>query len=358
MDGQNERIRFYVGGFAQPGETGIRGYALDASSGTCSLVLACASLRNPAYLLCHPRKDVLYAVEEIQPEGGLVTLSTDGGALRELHACPSGGAGPCHLSLSPDARFLFVSHYAGGCLTVFELDENGVPARMSDFVRHTMSAQDREGAVPTRQEAAHVHFALCDGAHVFVSDLGLNRVFVYGWDAARGKLVDRGERIGFPKGAGPRHLDISRDGRHLYVLCELNAQVHVFERSGDGSWRRIQAVSTVPEDFTRFADFDYSVGAAIRIVDGRTLYASTRGHNSMAVFPIASDGRLGERRIFSSEGKTPRDFHVVDGYVLVANQDSGSLAVFKLDIAAGEHRLAAKLSDIGQPSCVCPAREA
>ena len=343
---------FYVGGYARPGEAGIRAYALDPISGHCALTAVCATLRNPSYLLCHPQKEVLYAVEEVQPEGGLVAFSTSGTPWRQLRELPSGGAGPCHLALSPDAKFLFVSHYVGGCLTAFELDENGMPTRVSDFIQHSISERDREGAIPTRQENAHVHFCLCDGKRVFVNDLGLNQVFVYGWDAARGKLIDRGERIEFPKGAGPRHLAISDDGRYLYVLCELNAQVHVFEQSSDGVWQRMQVASTVPEDFTQFADFDYSIGAAIRIVDGNRLYASTRGHNSIAVFRISETGRLSERQVFSSEGKTPRDFHVVDGCVIVANQDSGSLSIFKRGI--GEHSLIAQIHDVGQPSCVCP----
>lgn len=343
-------IRFYVGGFAMPGEVGVRAYAIDPITGHCSLTAAYALLRNPSYLLRHPRQEVLYAVEEVQPEGGLVALSTGGAAWRQLCALPSGGAGPCHLALSPDARFLFVSHYAGGCLSVFELDEDGVPVRPSDFIQHTMTAQDAEGAIPTRQEHAHIHFALCDGERVFVVDLGLNAVFVYGWDAARGKLIDRGERIAFPAGAGPRHLALSGDGKHLYVLCELNAQVHVFEQR-DGAWARVQVASTVPEDFTQFADFDYSIGAAIRVV-GDALYASTRGHNSIAVFPIAGDGRLGQRRLFASGGKTPRDFHAINDCIIITNQDSGNVSIFRRD--SGEHPLIAQIHDIGQPSCVCP----
>ena len=352
------RVSFYLSGFAEPDEAGVRAYSLDPSTGRCTLEAEYTSLRNPAYVLCHPRRPVLYAVEEVNPMGGVVALAMDGVALRPLRALPSGGAGPCHLALSPDARFLFVSHYAGGCLTVFALDEDGVPTRVSDFVQHTMSAQDRDGANPVRQERAHVHFALCDGKRVFVNDLGLNRVFIYGWDAVQGKLVDHGERIEFPKGAGPRHLTVSEDGRHLYVLCELNAQVHVFEQDGDGSWRRVQVASTVPDEFTMFADFTYSVGAAIRLVDGHTLYASTRGHNSIAAFRVAEDGRLSERRIFSSEGKTPRDFEVAQGCVIVANQDSGCISVFRRDDRTGAYRLKSQTCHVGQPSCVCliPAR--
>ena len=348
-----DQADFYVGGFAQPGEAGIRACALDPQTGACQVTAEVATLRNPAYLLCHPRRAVLYAVEEIEPEGRVVALSTGEGSWRQLCSVPSGGAGPCHLALSPDARYLFVSHYAGGCLTVFELDEDGWPVKMCDHLRHERIGAAPEGTNPVRQERAHVHFTLCDGERVFVSDLGLNQVFVYRFDAVRGKLRDCGERIDFPGGAGPRHLALSDDGQHLYVLCELNAQVHVFGRTEDGGWRRVQVESTVPEDFTRFADFTYSIGAAIRIVNGRWLYTSTRGHNSIAVFRMTEDGRLSERRIFPSEGETPRDFHVVRDCLIVANQDGGCLSVFRRDEETGGHALIHQAFGMGQPSCVC-----
>lgn len=350
-------VRFFVGGYAQPGEVGVSAYAMDLATGRCTIEATCDSLRNPSYLLRHPRKAVLYAVEEVEPVGGLVALAVEGDGLRRLTALPSGGAGPCHLAISPDGRFLLVSHYVGGCLTVFALDDDGVPVGVSDAVRHTMSEQDRDGANPARQESAHIHFALCDGERVFVSDLGLNQVFVYGWDAERGRLIDHGERIAFPKGAGPRHLAVSGDGRRLYALCELNAQVHVFERDEDGGWRRVQAVSTVPEDFTQFADYLYSIGAAIRLADDRTLYTSTRGHNSIAVFRVGEAGTLHDRSIFSTEGKTPRDFAVIGRYVIVANQDSGELAVFRQGEGAGVYGLVHRVPDVGQPCCVCVAPE-
>lgn len=354
---EHQNVSFYLGGYAQPGEAGIRAFSFDPRTGGCALLAEHDLLRNPAYLLCHPQRPVLYAVEELQPEGSIVALARDGLELRRLRAFPSGGADPCHLSLSPDGSFLFAANYTGGSLTVLALDEEGLPVRVSDFVRHAAREQDMKGANPVRQESAHAHFSLCDGTHVFVADLGLNTVFVYGWDAARGKLVDQGERISFPDGAGPRHLAVSEYSRHLYVLCELTAQVHVFAREGGGAWQRVQVVSTVPEDFTQFADYAYSIGAAIRIVNGDKLYVSNRGHNSMAAFHISPDGRLSDRHIFASEGKTPRDFQVIGDCLIAANQDSGSLAVFRQDVKTGEHRLIGQTLHVGSPSCLCVTPE-
>lgn len=346
-------INFYVSGYAQRGTPGIGAYSFRPETGGCRITAECALLENPSYLLCHPSKAVLYAVEELQPEGRIAALSTDSSELRQLCAFPSGGADPCHLSLSPDAGFLFVSNYTSGSLTVFALDAEGVPTGISDFVQHSMDAQDKIGANPVRQECAHVHFSFCGGEQVFVCDLGLDRVFVYGWDAARGKLTDRGEQIEFPKGSGPRHLAFSDDGQTLYVLCELNSHVYVFTRDGKETWQCLQAVSTLPEDFTHFADFRYSTGAAVRIAEG-TLYASNRGHDSIACFRIAEDGKLHSRQIFSSGGKTPRDFQVIEDHLIAANQDSGDIEIFRRNAETGECTPVKRVSLAGMhPSCIC-----
>ena len=344
-------IRFYASGYAARGAVGIRECAFDPQTAECTVVAECASLENPSYVLAHPRRPVLYAVEELSPEGRIAALATDGGGLRKLCALPSGGADPCHLSLSPDARFLFVSNYSSGSIAVFRLDGNGVPVEMSDFAQHEMDAARRGMGNPSRQEGPHVHFSHCDGTRVFVSDLGLDAVFVYGWDAARGKLIDRNECIQLPVGSGPRHFVFSADSRFLYVLCELNARIYVFTRDAGDSWRQIQDVATVPEDFRDFSGFNYSAAAAIRLVDDRTLCASNRGHDSIAVFQIAPDGKLGGRRLFSAEGRTPRDFQVFGDYLVVANQGSGNIAVFARN-GANDYSLRGQMRDVGNPSSI------
>ena len=344
-------MHIYLGGYARPGEAGIRKYSFDPRTGGCVLEAAYDRLMNPSWLLCHPRKVVLYAVEELTPEGRIVALSMEGNVLRPLRALPSGGADPCHLSLSPDGRYLFAANYTSGSLAVFALDEAGVPTEMSDFVQHRM---DAPGVNPVRQECAHVHFSLCDGSHVYVCDLGMDAVLVYGWDAVRGKLIDSGARIRLPGGAGPRHLAFSDDMRFLYVLCELRSEVHVFARDPGGNWQNIQAVSTVPEEFEGFADYRYSTGAAIRIVDDGTLCASNRGHDSLALFSIGADGRLSGRRILSSGGRTPRDFQVAGDCLIAANQDDGRISVFRR--TADMEWIGGECAG-GHPSCVCLAPE-
>lgn len=340
--------RVYVGGYAPRGEAGILEYSFDAKSGALRAGRACAALDNPSFLLCHPKKNVLYAVEELAPEGRVVALSTGGGELKALASLPSGGADPCHLALSPDLRYLFVSNYSGGSLAAFALDEAGVPTGRADFVQHRLDAPRTDS---DRQRAAHIHFSLCDGARVYVCDLGMDRVFVYGWDAGRGRLAGTVQEIEFPAGSGPRHLALRADGRFLYALCELNSTVHAFERRADGLWRRIQRIDAAP-GFADHARFDYSVSAAIRLADRETLCVSSRGCDRVAVFHVAPDGTLQLTQQFSSGGATPRDIQIVDDFLLAANQGSGSVAVFRRG-AGGEYRLQETVETIRHPTCIC-----
>ena len=342
----------YVGAYAQPGEPGVRKYSFDPGTGRCAVAAEYDRLMNPSWLLRHPTMPVLYAVEELSLEGRIVALSDDEAGFRQLCSLSSGGADPCHLSLSPDGRHLFAANYSSGSLAVFALDENGVPTGMSDFVQHRM---DAPGVNPARQERAHAHFSLCDGTRAYVCDLGMDAVFVYGWDSVRGKLIDSGERIRLPGGSGPRHLTFSEDGQYLYVLCELRAQIHVFARNENSAWREIQAAPTAPENYDGFSGCSYSVAAAVRIVDGRTLCASNRGHDSLALFSIAADGRLYGRRILPAHGRTPRDVQTIGDCLIAANQDSGCLSIFRRDAESKEYVWIGDAPMAGHPTCVCIA---
>lgn len=340
-------LEFYVGGYAQPEEKGVLKCAFDGER--FEILDSNDELHNPSWLLPHPEKPLLYAVEELSPEGELAVLAAVNGHLKVLHRASTRGADPCHIAMSPDKRHLFVSNYTGGSLAVYELDGDGFPARMTDFILHRMEGL-RVGN-PVRQEAPHMHFSLCDGKYIYVNDLGLNKVFIYGWDFEKGKLIDHGKALEFPAGSGPRHLAFSADGRFLYVLCELNATLHVFRRDGDADWQRVQVVSTISEDWNDFERFTWSCAAAIHFADRHTLYASTRGHNSLACFEVGEDGLLGNRQIISAMGETPRDFLTVGDLLLVANQDSDSVQLFKR--INRNYRITDVSMKAKHPTCLC-----
>lgn len=339
---------FYAGGYAQPGENGILKCAFDGSR--FEVLDANAELCRPSWLLKHPDRPLLYAVEELTPEGRVAVLSEEGGRLRVLASVPTRGADPCHLALTPDRRHLLAANYTGGSLAAFELDADGIPARMTDFLQHPADPDALRGGDPARQEGPHIHFSLCEGGRVYLCDLGLNRVYVYGWDAAGGRLTGVEEIVAFPDGAGPRHLAFGAGGARLYAVCELDATVHVFARA-DGAWRRVQTVSTLPDGAGPAARSGYTA-AAIRFAGARTLCASTRGHDSIAVFDVGADGLLSGRRIVPSGGRMPRDILPARRVLLAANQDGNRIAA--LDGARGEYAGICALEAV-RPTCLCPA---
>jgi len=342
-------IDFWIGGYARQDQPGIRRFSLDADTGRIMRQGEYAGLENPSWLLCHPERPVLYTVEELNPNGRIVALRAGRKGLERICAMSSGGADPCHLSLSPDGGTLFCANYSSGSLSLFALDAEGVPTGMCALRQHAMDAPT-PGAVPGRQEGPHVHFSLCDGRWVYVNDLGLNRTFIYDWDARHQSLGEVVQALEYPPGSGPRHLALSADGSRLYVLCELTATVHVFALEAN-RWQEIQAVSALPAVLTDRAACNHAIGAAIRIADGR-LYASCRGSHTIAAFDIAGDGTLASRRFMEARGRTPRDFQVMDGWLIAANQDSGCVALMRLD-ERGSGAPDAQTIGAVAPSCVC-----
>ena len=338
---------FYVGGYARADQPGIRRFSLDPGTGVIRPGTAFTGLEDPSWLLHHPAKPVLYAVEELTPNGRIAALVETEGGLEQVCSLPSGGADPCHLALSPDGRFLFCANYSSGSLSVFALDADGIPTGMSDHRQHALTAQ---GGVPKRQEAAHVHFSLCDGVQVFVNDLGLDRTLIYAWDGAAGRLGAIARELAFPAGSGPRHLAMGAGGRFLYVLCELTGTVHAFKKDAQG-WRGIQTVSALPEGFDGFAACDRAVGAAIRVAGGR-LYASCRGSDSIAAFDVAGDGTLYARRIVPSGGRTPRDILLLGDWLIATNQDSDAFTLFRRGADGGLMPFGAGVEAV-RPSCIC-----
>ena len=346
-------FRFYVGGYARPGQPGLLKCRLDLTAARLETLSENAELLNPSWVLAHPEKPVLYAVEEDRPEGRLAVMDVDGDVLKKRASLPTGGADPCHICLSPEGRHLLVANYSSGSLAVFGLDAEGLPAGMTDFRQHVMDDAAREGANPLRQEAPHVHFSAFHGGQVYVNDLGLNRIVIYDWDGSRGRLTPAGASISLPAGSGPRHSAFGADGRTLWALCELTARIHVFRRT-DG-WQPVQQVSMVSEDFDAFEAHEWSTGAAIRQVDARTLCATARGDNTLAVFDIAPDGRLTRRQLIALDGRTPRDFNAFGDALVVALQDSDLVAVYRKD-SEGLYRKTEMEMPAVKPTCVAGLR--
>ena len=273
------------------------------------------------------------------------------GALTALGSRSSGGADPCHLLVHPGGRFLLVANYVTGAVTVLPRDPDGSPGDPVCVVRPTGSPAG-PGTDPRRQDGPHAHMVALDPVTglLLVADLGLDAVTGYRLDAA-GRLTPAPEAsIALPPGTGPRHLAFSADGDHLYVLGELGCTVTVLAREPHtGGFRATGSHSTLPAGHT-----GPNEAAAIRITtSGRLLFASNRGHDSIAVFRIdPADGSLTPAGVEPVRGRCPRDVQLSpDGrYLLAACQDEGGVQVFAVDEDAATltHRHAAAV-----PTPVC-----
>ena len=331
---------FYSGSYAEPGEDGIVKFCLDVGKRTFEPVFVCRDIKNPSYLAFHASRPVLYAVQEEVPTGALHALRIGHDGLEPDCVFSTQGADPCHISVDESGRMLFVANYTSGSLAVFRLEEGLVTARTQLIVH------EGKGTHPTRQEAPHVHCAKVRGDEVFVVDLGLDKVFVYGIDEKEGILVDTGKRLCFPPGCGPRHLEFCQSVPGiLYVVCELSNQIAVFREQG-GEYVLMQLLSTLPADF-----MGENTTAAVKTERG-FIFVSNRGHDSIAAYRIREDGLLELSQIVPSGGKTPRDFAVFGEHLVVANQDSDLITVLRIDWEKGKMEPTELCASTRTPCCI------
>lgn len=284
---------------------------------------------NPSYLCLSPDKKTLYAACEVGPDGKVRAYRmNDDGSLTFLNEESAVGGGSCHVSASPDGKWLFISNYGFGSESVFPLNEDGSIQPIARHIVHKGSGPDAK-----RQERPHVHFSTVspDGNWLAICDLGLDGVYMYPYSAEFG-VADPCYRLSVPEGDGPRHLAFSQDGKYLYVLTEMGANVVVYENV-NGRYESKQVIATLPADFDGL-----KWGAAIRISpDGRFVVTSNRTHDSLTVYGVQVDGSLKNIQNIKTGGDCPRDFDFTpDGeLIVVAHQDGGGLSLFAVDTQTG-----------------------
>ncbi len=327
----------YVGTYTDSGSRGIYRFTLDLAEGGASAAVLAAESENPSFLALHPNGRFLYAVNEVEsfegePAGAVsaYAIAAKTGDLAFLNRRSSKGTAPCHLGVDRTGRNLLVANYGSGNVAVLPIGADGRLAPATCVRTHQGSGPNQE-----RQQAPHAHGITLDRAErfAFSPDLGADRVFVYRFDAARGELEPHGAAPLAP-GSGPRHLAFDPAGRQLFVINELVSTVTAFGYDGDaGELRTIGTVSTLPGGFA-----GSSSTAEIAVSpDGRFVYGSNRGHDSLAVFRVETKGRLSLVGHVDVGGRTPRHFALDPSgrFLLVAHQDSGSIAVFRVDPASG-----------------------
>jgi 6-phosphogluconolactonase len=328
---------------------GISVYRVDAASGALSLVQVLGDLVNPSYLALSKNGSFLYTVHGDQSEVSAFRVDRDSGRLALLNQQSTEGRNPVHLALTRDERHLIVTNHLGASVVVLPVAADGALGA----VQQTLPFAGPLGPHRIEQQQAKPHFNLLDpsGRFVIVPDKGLDRVF--------GFRIDGGElRPAAPpfvqarEGAGPRSL-VFHPGRPLaYVVNELDSTVTTCAFDAEtGALQPLQIVPTLPARFT-----GNSRAAGITIdAAGRTLYASNRGHDSIAVFRIdAHTGLLDFVAAEGSGGRTPRFITLSpDGRVLYAlNEDSDNIVTFEVDAASGGLRAAGPITACGSPVCM------
>ncbi|MEK5468304.1 lactonase family protein [Paenibacillus sp. FSL R7-0210] len=343
---QPNEVLFYIGTYNSEEREAILLGALDKESGEMRVMGGTRGIQNPSYLAVNAAQTVLYAVSE-QDEGEVHAYAIDPGskALHPLGSRATGGGAPCYVSVAPKGDYIAVSNYTGGNVNVFPLNEDGSLQEMSSQVKHEGS-----GIRSDRQEAPHPHSVIPDktGDHVLVCDLGLDQIVFY--RVEDGKLVTHRE-VELPPGSGPRHLAVHPSRQWIYLVNELNNTVTVFANDEpQGNLKLLQSISSLPEHYTAGSD---DTAADIHVSPcGRYLYVSNRGHDSIALFHIdKATGLLETEDRVTSGGRTPRNFALIGGMLLAANQNSGNIASFRIDSETG--RLIPTGNELEVPAPVC-----
>lgn len=339
---------------------GIGRLVFDDEAGCLSLADLTGNVDDTAWLVPDPKRGQLYSTCEITGtnQSAVVAYAVDGATgrgMRRVGEQQTLGNEACHASLSTDSRFLLVANYNGAnpegypdaALTVFPIGTDGALEAPAASVVHSGNGPNRE-----RQATAHAHCVVQSPTSdtVYVSDLGIDKLVAYALDKAGGLTRQPDKDFTFPPGLGPRHLVFSADGRSLFVVSELIATVVSLAVAPVTGALTQRDAFTIPS-----LDGGIVQSAGILLApDGRHLFVSLRVCDEILVLRIGEGGRLTETARVPSGGKTPRDlcFSPSGKHLVVANQDSDRLTVFRVDHAAGTLSEPLQHFDIGTPMSV------
>ncbi|MDN6161508.1 MAG: lactonase family protein [Atopostipes sp.] len=328
-------MKILLGTYTRRKSDGIYQVELNTEKKELENLSLLAEVGSPTYLDQMDKKDIIYTIVNEEDQGGIASLVKDqnGDYIRQS-VLLSEGPSPAYLTYDKEQNFIYTSNYHKGEVAVYSTDEEG-NLELLDTAKHSGSS------VHENQSSPHVHYSkrTPDGKYLAVCDLGTDEVYTYEVNA-EGQLEEKA-RLKVDPASGPRHLVFHPNGKTAYLFAELSSEIIVLDYHADtGEFSEKQTISTIPESHTGF-----NGGAAIRISkDGRFLYASNRGHDSIASFNIKEEGRISLIDYTSSEGETPRDFNIDPSgkFLVVGHQDSDNLTLFERDQETGQLTLIQK----------------
>lgn len=352
---QNKKSELvYVGTYTNHGSKGIYAYEFDETTGKLSLQGLAAETESPSFLVLSNNQKFVYAVNETEnfegkTSGGVSAFSKEANSykLDFLNELASRGADPAHLAIDKTGRYVLVANYTSGNVAVFPILKNGSLGEAATFIQHKGSGVNHE-----RQEGPHAHEIVMspDNHFALITDLGLDKIFIYPFDSNKG-LLGEPHIVNTHPGAGPRHLVFSQDGHFVYAINELQSTIVVYAYAAKGDMKELQTISSLPKDFS-----GKNTAAEIALSSsGKFLYASNRGDDSIAVFAVdPAKGILRPLQFISAQGKTPRYF-VIDPsgeFLLAANQDSGNIVTFRIDQKSGRLTATGQEVQLSSPVCI------
>jgi len=352
-----EKILFGTGQIFEGQGEGIHIYKMDPATGSLTPHHTAGKIKNPSYLAFHPTDRFLYAVNELKSYKGeatgtlsAFTLDPQDGRPEFINMVATHGTDPCHVTVDRGGKFALVANFANGSIAVLPIRKDGGLEEASEVIQHRGSSLD-----PVRQSGPHAHSVTLDASNRFayVPDLGLDKLMIYRFDPERGKLETHEQGwLETKPGAGPRHFVFHPNNKHAYLINELDSTIaNLAYAEQKGTVEEIQTVPTLPQAFQG------NSSCADIMVDptGQFLYASNRGHDSIAIFRI--EGSTGELALIgheSTRGKTPRNFTIDPSgtFLFAANQDDDTIVCFRIDHRSGRLTFSGQVTDAPTPVCV------
>jgi len=345
----------FVTSFAPGEQGGIHAYEFDTNAGKLKHIHRAPAVENPFFLALSPSKKFLYSIHARQFGGkeneqvAAFEILGRTGELKLLNRQSSEGTASCYLDVDATGKAVVVANYSSGSVASLPVKADGSLGKPASFFQHKGSSVN-----PERQKEPHAHCIVVspDNKYAFVADLGLDQILCYKLDPSTAKLTANEPPFSkTPAGAGPRHLTFHPNGKRAYAINELLNSVTVFDYNADvGSLTMKQTIPTLPADFK-----GTSHCADLKITpDGKFLYGTNRGHDSIAAYRIEDDGRLALIAIESSLGKGPQNLAIAgDGaWLLCANMPGKNVAVFRIDPKTGRLKSAGEPVSQPSPSCI------
>jgi len=345
----------FISNFAPAPEGAIQAATFDLQTGTLKLGVRTTGAENPFFLALSKDRKFLYSIYAKnfggqEPEQvAAYSLTGRTGELKLLNRVSSKGTASCYLETDATGKTVMVANYSTGNLAAYPVKTDGSLGEAATFIQHAGSSVN-----PKRQKGPYAHCIVVspDNRFAFAADLGLDQIRGYQLDPTQAKLTPNVQPFArTPPGSGPRHLTFHPNGKHLYAINELGNTVTMYNYVAEsGLLLEQQTISTVPEGFD-----GESYTADVKLTpDGKFLYGTNRGHDSIACYKVAADGRLSLIKIEPSRGKGPQNLAILPGggWLLCANMPGNNVAIFQINPQTGELKPHGDTVPQTGPSCL------